>query len=198
MAGSFVPALRGCSAPAAAETTDGASAEFRAKPPTFEDVYDQHFALVWRGLHAQGLDGAALDDAVQDVFLTVHRRLPTFEHRSEITTWLYGIVRHVAFNHLRRYRRKGGGVELLPTLASSQPGPDQIASDHEALRFLQRFLTGLDEAKRQVFLLCEVEQLPAPEVSRALGVKLNTVYSRLRAARREFARAVAARKGKTP
>jgi RNA polymerase sigma-70 factor (ECF subfamily) len=198
MAGSFVPALRGCSAPAAVETPDDASADILAMRLTFEDVYDQHFELVWRGLRAQGLEGAALDDAVQDVFLTVHRRLPTFEHRSELTTWLYGIVRHVGFNHLRRHRRKGGGVELPPTLASSQPGPEQVASDHEALRFLQGFLTGLDEAKRQVFLLCEVEQLPAPEVSRALGVKLNTVYSRLRAARREFSRAVAARKGETP
>ncbi len=198
MAGSLVSALDRCPALGVAQTTDDVSADTQSGIPSFEAVYDQHFDLVWRGLRAQGLDGAALDDAVQDVFLTVHRRLPTFERRSEVTTWLYGIVRHVAFNHLRRHRRKGGGVELPLTLASSAPGPDQIASDHEALRLLQTFLQELDEPKRQVFLLCDVEQLPAPEVARVLGVKLNTVYSRLRAARREFSRALAARKDPSP
>jgi len=170
----------------------------RPSHPQFEQVYEQHFELVWRGLRVQGLEGAALDDAVQDVFLIVHRRLHTFEHRAALTTWLYGIVWHVAYNHRRRRQRKGGLGVLEEAMPSADPGPDELASDREALRFLQRALATLDEDKRQVFVLCALEQLPVPEVAQALGVKLNTVYSRLRAARRDLNRALAERKGSSP
>lgn len=160
---------------------------------SFEAVYAEHFALVWRSLRALGFEGMALEDAVQDVFLTVHRRLETFEQRSALSSWLYGIVRFVARNYWRRQRRKGGVEALQPGLPSTAPDPEQQAEDTEALRFVQTFLDELDEGKREVFMLCELEQVPAPEAAALLGMKLNTVYSRLRAARQAFSRAAAAR-----
>jgi RNA polymerase sigma-70 factor (ECF subfamily) len=52
-------------------------------------------------------------------------------------------------------------------------------------------LDGLDEAKREVFVLAELEELSAPEIAQALGINLNTVYSRLRAARQTVEAAAA-------
>src|SRR4051812_34339786 len=71
-------------------------------PTTFEEVYAAHVAFVWRVLRALGVAAEQLEDAAQDVFVIVHRRLPEFEGRSAITTWLFAIARRVA----SRYRRK--------------------------------------------------------------------------------------------
>jgi RNA polymerase sigma-70 factor, ECF subfamily len=161
-------------------------------PPTFEAAYEEHFEFVWRSLRALGLEGAALEDAVQDVFLIVHRKLRGFGSRSALTTWLYGIVRRVAYNHRRRGDRKERPLAPLPpTLVATAPAPDEQAADREALRLVQEFLSSLDPHHREVFVLCELEQLPAPEVAELVGAKLNTVYSRLRAAREAFRKALA-------
>src|SRR5688572_14145784 len=52
-------------------------------------LYDAHVAMVWRTLKALGVPETGIDDAVQDVFLVVHRRAAAFEARSSIKTWLF-------------------------------------------------------------------------------------------------------------
>ena len=64
--------------------------------PAFERVYEEHFDFVWRSLRRLGVPRSALDDAVQEVFLVVHRRLAEFEGRSSLKTWLFGIAVHIA------------------------------------------------------------------------------------------------------
>ena len=51
------------------------------RPPGFEVVYDQYFDFAWRNLRRLGVPPAQLDDAVQDTFVVVHRRLAEFEGR---------------------------------------------------------------------------------------------------------------------
>ncbi|HSD87703.1 MAG TPA: sigma-70 family RNA polymerase sigma factor, partial [Kofleriaceae bacterium] len=70
--------------------------------PSFDEVYAAHFAFVWRVLRTFGVPDAALEDAAQDVFVVVHRRLPEFEGRAAITTWLFAIARRVAGAHRRK------------------------------------------------------------------------------------------------
>src|SRR5262245_56928203 len=71
----------------------------------FQGVYAEEFAFVWRSLRALGVRPDLLDDAAQDAFLVVHRRLGEFEGRSTLRTWLFSIVEHVAFNYRRAVRR---------------------------------------------------------------------------------------------
>lgn len=160
--------------------------------PTLEEIYDQHAARVWRTLRALGVEGSRVDDAVQDVFLVVHRRLRDFEGRSSITTWLYGISRRVA----AQYRRQGAG-ERLAELDERAPGagesPHEVAERNQAVRLVLETLDQLDNDKREVFALCELEQLTAPAVAELLGIPINTVYSRLRLARQRFEAALARR-----
>ncbi len=154
--------------------------------PEFADLYREHIDFVWRNLRRLGVSAASLDDAVQDVFVVVHRRLATWEGRSSLRTWLFGIALRVARDQRRSVRRKGEPCELPPDLPS--PGPDPLTSleHNEALRRLDRALLTLDEDKRAVFVMMEIEQMTAPEVVEATGLKVNTVYSRLRLARAEL------------
>jgi RNA polymerase sigma-70 factor (ECF subfamily) len=177
---------------------DGAAPNASAsEAPVFGLVYAQHLDLVWRTLRGLGVGDACVEDAVQDVFLVVHRRLDSFEARSSLRTWLYGIVLHVARNHRRRAQRKGRGepLDAAPEIADSAPGPHEEAAAAEALRRLATLLDGLEEGKREVFVLAELEELSAPEIAETLGINVNTVYSRLRAARKAVEAAAARENG---
>jgi RNA polymerase sigma-70 factor, ECF subfamily len=155
---------------------------------SFDQVYRDEFPFVWRCLRGLGLRKPALDDAAQDVFLVVHRRLPSFRADSSLRTWLYGIVRNVAGNHRRRHQRKGQNEPLPEQAASTIPGPAERAQEAEAAAFMQRFLDGLEPDRREVFLLVVLEELSVPEAAAALGIPLNTAYTRLRLARAELVR----------
>ena len=165
--------------------------------PTFAQVYEDHFAFVWRTARRLGTPEANVDDVTQEIFLVVYRQLAKFEGRSSIKTWVFGIVRNVVRGHRRMLQAKHphtlrAGVGADPELLSEAPGETpECATQAEAVRLVDRLLEALDDDKREVFVLAELEQLSTPEIARALSVPLNTVYSRLRLARQEFAAAAA-------
>ena len=138
-----------------------------------------------------GVPPGALDDAAQDVFLIVHRQLPGFRRDSSEQTWLYGIARHVAANHQRRARRKQAPLEpLAAEPPHPDPAPDERAADAEAATFVEAFLADLDHKKRDIFVLAVLEEMTIPEVAAALSIPVNTAYTRLRAVRAAFERAL--------
>ncbi len=164
--------------------------------PQFREIYDEYFDFVYRGARRLGVHSRSLDDAAQDVFLVVHRRLGDFEGRSSLKTWLYGITRRVAKDYRRRSSRKEKGLvstdgPIGGQLASAQNSPDENAARRQAAKTLEAILANLDESRREVFVLAEMEQMTAPEIAEALSLNLNTTYSRLRTARAEFEKAVA-------
>lgn len=175
----------------------------RAEPRlTFAELYESCFAFVWRTARRLGTSEANVDDVVQEIFMVAYRRQDQFEGRSSPKTWLYGI----AFNVVRAHRRELGAKHphLLVDenrvdpglLADAADGPHEHAAKQEAVRFLDQFLDNLDDDRRAVFVLAEMEQLSAPEIAVVVGAPLNTVYSRLRLARAEFSKAVARRRAR--
>ncbi len=164
----------------------------------FEVVYEEYFDFVWRSMGRLGVDSSALEDAAQDVFVIAHRRLADFEGRSSVKTWLFGIALRVARDHRRAARRKRnhglvpeGEADTGAVEDTASPSPLEVASRAEAVERLQAILGELDEDRRAVFILAELEQMSAPEIADAVGANVNTVYTRLRAARRMFNEAVA-------
>lgn len=162
-----------------------------AAVPSFDDVYGEHFDFVWWSVQRLGVPTDSIDDVVQDVFVVVHRKLGTFAGRSSLRSWLYGIVRKVASNFWRTRDRRGAEpLSELEIADEATPDPFAAMENAEELRLLHALLMKLDRPKREVFVLAELEQMTAPEISDAIGIKLNTVYSRLRTARAEFERAL--------
>jgi len=166
--------------------------------PSFDEVYDAHFDFVWRNLRRLGVAPAGLWDAAQEVFVVVHRRLADYEARGALRSWLYSIVVRVARQVRRSARRKPsfGSEDSADLPDAVEARPDRRAEHNEALGHLMALLETLDENKREAFVLAELEGLTAPEIAAILQVNLNTIYSRIRAARQELEAAVAAqRKG---
>ena len=163
----------------------------------FADVYREYFGFVWRSARGLGVRPSAVDDVVQEIFVVVHRRLSEFEGRSTVRTWLSGIVLNVVRHHRRSIVRKSphelpnGSAEDPEVLPTDARGPHENAELAEGTRLLQRLLDTLDDDKREVLVLAELEELSVPEIAEGLGLKVNTTYSRLRLAREQFERALA-------
>jgi RNA polymerase sigma-70 factor, ECF subfamily len=169
----------------------------------FEAIYSEHFAFVWRNIKRLGVPEALVDDAVQEVFLAVHRQLGEFEGRSSLKTWLFGIVVNVASRCRRTIRRKsiegnlgGEAVEADAIADEAAENPHDHTVKVEGVRLLHKLLDELDDEKRAVLVLAELEQMSAPAIAEALGVNVNTVYARLRAARQQFNQGVAREKAR--
>ncbi|MCY1059079.1 sigma-70 family RNA polymerase sigma factor [Nannocystis sp. SCPEA4] len=157
--------------------------------PEFAAFFRAQFTYVHQNLRRLGVPAAAVEDAAQEVFLVVLRRSDA--PITSVRGWLFGIVRRIAW----RYRRGASRRERLVHALSLEPvrrvdGDSQLL-EREATALLDRFLARLDDDKRAVFVLAELEQQSAGEIASALGIKENTVYSRLRAARQEFDRSCA-------
>lgn len=162
-----------------------------ARCDTPELAFEQHFAMVWRSLRRLGVQENALDDAVQDVFLVLHRRWADFQHQSSLSTWIYGIALRVASDHTRRARReRARWSPEVPELESSVESPDRIYQQREAARILQFALAQLDDKERQILVLIDLEERSVVEAAEALSINLNTAYSRLRRARQSFEKAL--------
>jgi RNA polymerase sigma-70 factor, ECF subfamily len=156
-------------------------------PPTFDDIYDEHFAFVWRNVLNRGIPTSAVDDVVQEVFVVVHRKLASFEGRSSVRTWLAGIVRRVVADHVRKRGNAPVGHEEIPVESVSlQRGPAEELDAKAAARILDELLARMPEAQREVFILHEIEQMTGREIAETVGANENTVHTRLRAARRIF------------
>jgi RNA polymerase sigma-70 factor (ECF subfamily) len=160
-------------------------------PALFDRVYDDHFAFAWRTLRLLGVSEDALEDAVQDVFAVVSRQLGEFAGRATLRTWIFAIVQRTAANYRRRHRRKLKPlVPLSDGLAGQEPTPLAHAEAQAVAELIERYCQGLDPDRRALFVLVLLEEVPAPEVARALGVPLNTVYSRVRSLRAGLERAL--------
>jgi RNA polymerase sigma-70 factor (ECF subfamily) len=160
----------------------------------FADLYHTYFAFVWRTVRRLGIPAASADDLTQEVFIVAHRRLRDFQWRSTLKTWLFGIVANIVRAHRRAVALRGANdlSQSVTNLETSPPAeafqaPDDTALRAEATAIVDGLLDELSEQKREVFVLAELEQMAAPDISVALGIPLNTVYSRLRLARKAFA-----------
>jgi RNA polymerase sigma-70 factor (ECF subfamily) len=138
---------------------------------------------VWRALRRLGVREADVEDVCQEVFVVVHRRLGDFEARSSVRTWIYGIAVRTASDYRRRASNVREVVTATPPDELSRDDPHDALSVEQARAVLDRLLDQLDEDKRAVFVLYEIEELPMNEVARAVGCPLQTAYSRLHAAR---------------
>jgi RNA polymerase sigma-70 factor (ECF subfamily) len=143
----------------------------------FRALFDGEFGYVCRTLQRLGVRPGDVDDVAQELFLTVHRSLPSFDSSRPVRPWLCGFSVRFAAN----YRRLGRLGESPLAHAEHEPAPPGI--DPEARDLVLKILERLDFDRRAVVVMHDMEGFDAPEIAEALGVPLNTVYSRLRLAR---------------
>lgn len=153
-------------------------------------VFDEHFDYLWSTLRRLGVRDADREDLVHEVFLKVHMRLGDYDASRPFRPWLFGFAYRVAIDYHRLARHR---VEVLGRLgdtpAANVPADEAIAESEER-EFLLTALDTLDLERRAVLVMHDVDEVPTHEIARQLDIPLNTVYSRLRLARKQLASAV--------
>jgi RNA polymerase sigma-70 factor, ECF subfamily len=152
-------------------------------------IYERYHDAVWRTLACLGVPDNAIEDAVQEVFLVVHRRLEDPEQYGSMKAWIYAIARRVAWHTHRGAARAQRKLAVADTTRDHDDHtPEQLAAQLQARRILLQILDTMPQDQRVVFVLAEIEGASAPEIAASVEVGINTVYSRLRLARARFER----------
>ncbi len=155
----------------------------------FDPFYRESFPSVYRICFRISGGAHDVEDIVQEVYELLYRNIRKFEWRSQFTTWMYRICANAVAGR-RRWSKVSRLIglgetpdELLPAV---EPRADKDLESQQMNRAVWRALEPIGEKKRIVFVLYEMEEVPAEEIAEILGIPLNTVYSRLRHARAEF------------
>ena len=155
--------------------------------PSFRAIFARDLGYVWTSLRRLGVPNRDLEDLSHDVFFRVYERLSDYDRERPFRPWLFGFCFRVASDYRRRsaVQREILGAELEPI----DPSPDALDRlvQAEATSLAQSVLQSLELERRAVFVMHEIDGAPIPEVADALGIPLNTAYSRLRLAREQFA-----------
>lgn len=152
----------------------------------FRALFEAEVGWLLRALRRLGVAERDLEDAAQETWVAVHRHFGAYDPARPARPWLTTFAFHVASNHRRlaRHRHEVPAPERDSDPAmGSLAGPD---GSHAARDLLLRALDELTLAKRDVFVLHDVESVEPKEIASLLGIPVNTVYSRLRAAREEL------------
>ncbi len=153
-------------------------------------LVSEHFDFVWRLLRRLGVPESDADDAAQQVFIVGTRRLADIPLGNE-RTFLYGSALRVAATMRRNSTRRERFIRRVPTEPEERvPTPHDEIERRQALAVLDRLLSVMEDDLREVFVLCQIEELTAPEVATIVGVPVGTVSSRLRRARQSFSEAL--------
>jgi RNA polymerase sigma-70 factor (ECF subfamily) len=158
------------------------SQEFRA-------LYDAWLDDVSLWVAALGGPDADRDDIIQEVFLVVRRRLAAFDGQN-VAGWLYRITRRKVRDFRRRAwvrhfvaRRHFCEPDDLPGASGT---PAAALERKEDRRLLNAMLRSIPDDRRVCFVLFEIEGLSGEEIARVQGIPVNTVWTRLFHARRQF------------
>jgi RNA polymerase sigma-70 factor (ECF subfamily) len=162
----------------------------RAEPASFESIYRAHHPAVWRLLRCMGVAPEALDDAVQECFLVVYRRVGSIDLSRDLRPWILGVARRIAWRSIRAQQTRARVLARVPT-ESRLVALDEAADVRERLERVAAVLEEMPLPQREVFVLAQIEDLSAPEIAEIVGAPLATVYSRLRLAKARFFRASA-------
>lgn len=156
------------------------------------DLFENHGPALVRFLRYLGVSDSDRDDALQEVFLVVHRRMHELREIEKVSPWLRTIAFNVARNWKRskkRHRAKSTIDIATAELPSPSGGPDEDLDRMRARERLIELLARLSKDQRAVIVLYEIEQLPMRQVAEIVGCPLQTAYSRLQSAKSVLRRA---------
>ena len=163
------------------------------EPATLADfrvIYEAHFDYVWRTLQRLGVPERDLEDVAHDVFVAFYRGRATYDTRRPLKPWLFGISFRVASDFRRRAQNKYEVPTDREEATDDAPAADELMAARERRALVARGLEALDLPRRAVFVMHDLDGCSMPEIAQVLSVPINTLYSRLRVAREQFALAV--------
>jgi RNA polymerase sigma-70 factor (ECF subfamily) len=166
--------------------------------PDFRSIYESEVNYIWVSLSRLGVRERDLEDLTHDVFAKFFQNYGAYDPDRPLRPWLFAFAARVASEHRRLARHRYEVATDAVEAGAPSSAPEGAIERAEQRAVLAEAMGALDEDKRLVFVLHDLEEVATPEIARALGIPEGTVSSRLRAGRAEVLLAVKrirARKG---
>jgi RNA polymerase sigma-70 factor, ECF subfamily len=154
--------------------------------PTFVRIFEEQLAYVWSTLKRFGVADRDLEDVTQEVFVRVHAQLSQYDPERPLRPWLFGIALGVASNYGRLARHRTELVAEVTHVSDPAPRADESLAEKQDRALVHEALQSVPVHHRAVLVLHEMDGCTIPDVAAALGIGLNTAYSRLRLGRESF------------
>jgi RNA polymerase sigma-70 factor (ECF subfamily) len=155
------------------------------------ELFDAEAAYVWNTLRRLGVPSVDLEDATHDVFMQVQRHFDSYDPTRAVRPWLFGFAFRIASQRRRRaYRRYETPLAPEHDVVDSAAPPDERIAKTQDQGLVMEALETLDLDRRAIFVLSTIDEVPMQDIANTLSIPVNTAYSRLRAAREEFAAAI--------
>ncbi len=163
-------------------------------PEAYEELIENYADMVYRIAYRILQDPHDAEDAMQETFLTVYRRINSFRGESKFSTWLYRLATNVALDMIRaRQRKQGRDVvwddseeEGAPLPDTFTPLPEELLLRQEAIDLLEEAIAHLSPKLRTALVLYELEGLPMREVAEILGISESAAKVRVHRARAQL------------
>lgn len=165
--------------------------------PSFRALFLTHGSYVASSLRRLGVRDRDLEDVTHDVFLAVYRHLDDYDPQRPIKPWLFGFAAKIALGHRRRKSYTHEVIAADIEAVDQAPAADEEVAASQSRSLVLSALSSVAAERRPVFVMHDIDAISMPDITAALGIPLNTGYSRLRLARAEFAAAVQRIRGRS-
>jgi RNA polymerase sigma-70 factor (ECF subfamily) len=155
----------------------------------FQQLFQAQHAYVFHSLRRLGVAERDLEDLTHDVFMVVHRKLGEYDPARPIKPWLLGIAARVASDY-RKLARHRDQVLAAPEVADARPSADVQMQANDAQALVIAALAAVDDSRRALLVMVDIDDMAVTDAAEVMSIPLNTAYSRLRLARKEFSAAV--------
>ncbi len=160
----------------------------------FETLFSRYQREIYNFIYRFLGNAQSAEEAFQEVFERIMRSAPSYTPQARFSTWLYTIARNYCIDTFRKKKlrktvsldesygnaEEGSGLSLGEKIQDVAPSPDQEVGGMELSEKLSTALKRINPDQREVFLLREKQGLPFDEISKIIGVSINTVKSRMR------------------
>lgn len=155
----------------------------------FKQVYDVYSRFVYNVALRMVKRPEEAQEITQDVFLIIHKKLKDFRYESSFKTWIYRITVNLTMNSLKRLKKRKNretSYDEQYNLPSKENHGKAIMDKEYEGAVTQALLNALNSDQRMCVVLRSIQGLSYEEIAETLGVKINTVRSRLKRAREKM------------
>ncbi len=161
-------------------------------PTAYEELIEQYAELVFRAAYRVLGNEQDAEDAMQETFLTVYRRIGQFRGESKFSSWLYRVATNAALDLLRSRKRKQGMQEPLAREDEESDSelvdaiallPEEILTEQETMEHIHGILASMSPKLSEAFVLYEMDGLSMQETADVLGISPSAAKVRVHRAR---------------
>ena len=169
----------------------------RGDPPTINALCEDWLPTVLQWCRRLSGPRVDPDQAAQEVFIVVLRRVHTVQRPEQLPSWMFSVTRRVLAQHRRKAWVRRWLPGDVPDVSDPQTAPDRLSERRQLAEQVAGVLAELPDDLRAILVLCDIEDRTDPEAAELLGLKVGTAKSRLRRARSRF-RELCLRRGLAP